>query len=409
MLPPMLKVLRVWSLGVISILSTYTLIVLALSALNWTNFVESFWNWLGATGLLVGFGRFTPEQMVCFEQDDSTSPGCSVAMAAFEGHIQDTGRMTLGYLLLLLATAAVMLFAATRLERTQINALVIEKLRRADETYIDQILDIRDFDKTALGMDSEGLQYTQSVLAREASGGHGDARYSQRSGAEADHAMSKFTQRVSRYQLWKPLYERFERPTFSGTVQLAWRMWLAIFLFAGLWFALFSTSLWFIPVMIGLGTLAVIYLPNQRWKETYVQFSANDTNLVFAVVFAVVSCTITYVLLALMGRVFGNNSSTPISQWLPFLNVYVFVALFVVFALPLSNYFVYRHRANSIADSQVEQFFRTLLNADVLGTHAFAVCDSCMTPTILFLGQSHACEACDRPVDSAMIVRTVHV
>jgi len=403
----MYKLIRIWSLAVLGILGTYLVLGLVVSVFSLSNFLNALGLWLGVTGLFLGFVHLPPEKMADCFAGDASGTACSDITAAANEQLQSTSVITLLYVLLVLAVAAVMFVASTRLERAKVNALVISKLRAADDTYIEQVLRITTFDRATMGQSADGLEYTGDVLAREASGGHGDAKYTASSDAELERSVSKFRGRVTLYERWKPLYDKYARATFVGSLLLTLRLWLVIFLVAATWFSLFSSGQAFIPLAIALGAIAVIYLPNKRWKDTYVQFAGNDTNLLLAVILTVVFCTVTYLTVLLGGFAFGSKVFA--FEWIPFLNVYAWTAAIIVVALPLSNYFVYRHRANADADLTISRFFRTLLVADVKGTHAFATCDSCLTPTILLLGQAHDCESCGRPVDASMRVSTIVV
>jgi len=404
----MYKLIRIWSLAVLGMLGTYLVLGLLVSALTWSNFLNTIGLWLGVTGLFMGFIHLSPEKMAdCFAGDDLSGTACSEITASANEQLQSTAAVTLFYVVLVLAVAAVAFVASTRLERAKINALVISKLRRADDTYIENVLRISTFDRATMGQSADGALYTADVLAREASGGHGDAQYTTASDAGLERSASKFSGRVTLYERWKPLYDKYARPSFVGSLLLTVRLWLVIFLIAATWFSLFSSELAFIPLLFALAAVAVIYLPNKRWRDTYVQFAGNDTNLLLAVILTVVFCTVTYLTLLLGGFAFGSKVFA--FAWIPFLNVYAFTAAIIVVALPLSNFFVYRHRANADADRTISQFFRTLLDGGVKGTHAFATCDSCLTPTILILGQAHDCESCGRPVDASMKVSTVIV
>lgn len=397
----MYTLLRIWSAAVIVLMAAYLVLLAFLSLLG-----GDFMGLLGATGMFLGFVSFDRsvfDACVASESD----PACEAALDSIVQIAAGATPSTVVYLLATLATAVLVYTAARGLERWRIAELVRRKLGEVDSVYVSRILGIRDFDRAGIGTGADGVEYMQDVLALEATGGRGDARHSGRSAAAMRRSAERFTKKVSLYERWRPYYEDYSHPGLGDSLVLAWRVWTIIFLVAATWFATFSTDGWAVPLLVGLGAIVAVYMPDDRWKRVYAQSAGNETNMFLFVVFAVVLSAVGYVASVVIGFLFGSRVFA--AQWLPYLGVFLWIAVALAVLVPLSNYAVVRHQMHARADEAVDALFRKRLARAVHGTHAFAVCESCGTPAVLELQETRDCESCGRPVDMSMSVRAVHV
>lgn len=291
----------------------------------------------------------------------------------------------------LLALAILIAVSAGRLDRAATNASVVARLHAADETYIARILGITDFDQTRMGRGPGNVGYTDDVLAREATGGRGDARFTDRDGEGlADAALAETSTRAW-FQRLLPIYLQHRRPTASGALRLAAASALTIVFIGVAFLATVDSPWWYIPLAIAIAAAVTILGPRQRWAHYLIQPAANARYSWIALA------------AALLAFVLCNAITGP-------LGFGFYLGLFSVLALLfLSQAIVYQLRKNGEADEKLAGFFHTLLNEQIHGTHSFAQCASCGSMTILLLGQAHPCEACAAPVDRAMNVRTVDV
>jgi len=395
----MYTLLRSWALAILGMLLLFILVLLVLTI---GGGLSGLWKGLAVVGMFGGFVHF-PQAAV----DACDANKCNALTASMNDQVNASGAISLVYVVGLVLLCVVMVYAAPRLQRARINALVIAKLRQADETYIAQVLGVGSFDKSRMGQTEDGRKYVNDVLLREATDGQGDAQFTQRSDLQLRDSAAHIDKKSNVFQRWAPIYAKYAKPTFAGGLLVAGRTFLLLFLIVCGWFALSSMSFWVIPLLVVLGAFAMAYVPQGRWRDTYCQLAANDTYTALSVLVSFIYCAVGFLVFFVVG--FFKLRSGGIQDVLPPLSVFGWVPLLMVVVLSASNYFLYRYRMNAQADSTLADFFRLLLSKNIHGTHSFAECPSCDTVNILLLGQAHPCDACGAMVDTSMNVRSVDV
>ena len=372
----MYTLLRIWSTAVFGLVVAF-LVLAAIMSVFEPDFASAFATWLAVAGVFLGFATLDEAGFsACLSAESSAL--CQQSLDSLGGFARDSAGTTFTYLIGILLASALVYVAARGLERWRIAELVVRKLDAVDETYVRDVLGIR-------GSDSESAR-SETELTRRASG---------------------YSARVLTNESWQSYYDQYAKPSIGGSVLLAVRVCVIIYLIVATWFATFSMQFWVLPLTVGLAVIGLAYVRDERWKKVYAHMGASETNMALFVIYALVFSAVGYVVSVVFGFILGSRVFA--EKWLPGLSIFLWIAIALAVLGPLSNYWIVRHRMHADADSTVDGLFRELRARGVRGTHAFAVCESCGSMNTLVLQRTGDCESCLRPVDMSMSVRTVSV